>query len=382
MDKKKINFLVNFAYYGIICAIVVLFLKYGLKYVLPFILAFFINYVFKGPIILLSQKTGLNRKNSALIVLTLAVIILLVIVVLCGVKIVTSLRDVITAVPGIYSRSVEPYIQKALQWYEVTNFIEILGPTVGSILESTADSILSSLGSLVTNSSVRIVQWLTNVVSSFPSFLMTLLMTIISVFFIAFDYDNVMLFIKRQLSERQLFFLEHIKNNFFNTIVKYLASYSLIMLITLVEMSVLMVAASVPRPLTVAFLIALFDFMPIVGISTILIPWIIIDLVSGNYAQAIILLVGYIIMTVVRNIIEPKIVGDQVGIHPLLTLILMFVGLRAYGLIGMLALPVAAVVLVQLQKADIIHFYNEEEGKYTDTQEKDNNENDRIIPDN
>ena len=362
MEKKKINFLVNVAYYGIICAIIALFLKFGLPYVLPFVLAFFINYIFKSPIILLSQKTGMKRKTSALIVLTLAVVILLVIVVFCGVKIVISLRDVITAIPGIYNKSVEPYIEKALQWYEGTNFIDILGPTAGSIIESTADAILSSLGSLVTNSSVKIVQWLTNVVSSFPSFLMTLLMTIISVYFIAFDYDNVMLFIKRQLSERQLFFIEHIKNNFFNTVVKYLASYSLIMLITLVEMSVLMLVASVPRPLTIALLIALFDFMPIVGISTILIPWMLIDIVSGNYIQAIILFIGYVVMTVVRNIIEPKIVGDQVGIHPLLTLILMFVGLRTTGLIGMLALPVAAVVLVQLQKADIIHFYKEDEG--------------------
>ena len=359
MDKKKINFLVNVAYFGIICAIVFVFLKYGLQYILPFVLAFVINYIFKGPIILFSRKTGMSRKNSALIVLTLAVILLILIVVLCGIKLVTSLKDVITAVPTIYTRSVEPYIQMALQWYERTDFIDILGPTVGSILESTAEAILTSLGSLVTNSSVRIVQWLTNVLSSFPSFLMTLLMTVISVYFIAFDYDRVMHFLKKQLSRRQLFFLGHVKNNFFNTIVKYLASYSLIMLITMAEMTVLMFAASVQRAVTVAFLISLFDFMPIVGISTILIPWIIIDLVSGNYTQAVVLFIGYVVMTIVRNIIEPKIVGEQVGIHPLLTLVLMYVGLKAQGLLGMLALPVIAVVLVQLQKAEIINFYRE-----------------------
>ena len=365
--EKKVGFLVNVAYYGIICAIVILFFKYGMKYVLPFVLAFAINYLFKKPIILLSEKTKLSRKGSALIVLTLAVVILLLLVILLGVKLVTSLKDVIMAVPGVYTRSVEPYIQKILQWYEVTDFIDILGPTVGAILESTAEAILTSLGSLVTNSSVRIVQWLTNVLSSFPSFLMTLLMTVISVYFIAFDYDRVLLFIKRQFSEKQMFFLEHIKENFINTVVKYLASYSLIMLITMGEMTVLMLAASVPRPVTVAFLIALFDFMPIVGISTILIPWILIDIVSGNYVQAIILAIGYVIMTVVRNIIEPKIVGEQVGIHPLLTLILMFVGLRVNGLVTMLAFPVAAVILVQLQKADIIHFYKEEPDSEPDT---------------
>ena len=373
MDKK-VGFLVNVAYYGIICAIIVLFLKYGLKYILPFVLAFLINYLFKKPIVLFEKKTGLSRKNSALIVLTLAVILLLLLVVLCGVKVVTSLKDVITAIPGIYTGSVEPYIQKALQWYERTDFIDILGPTAGAILESTAESILTSLGSLVTNSSVRIVQWLTNVISSFPSFLMTLLMTVISVYFIAFDYDRLIHFIRLQLSKRQLFFIGHVKNNFFNTIVKYLASYSLIMLITMAEMTVLMLAARVPRAVTVAFLIALFDFMPIVGISTILIPWIVIDLFSGNYTQAVILLVGYIIMTVVRNIIEPKIVGEQVGIHPLLTLILMFVGIKLDGLIGMLGLPVIAVVLVQLQKAEIIYFYREDE-------EESGGEFDHDIPD-
>lgn len=349
------------AYFGIIFAILYVCLKYGLKYILPFVLAFAINYIFKKPITWFSEKTKLSRKNSALIVLTLAVILLILIVVLCGVKLVTSIKDVVTALPAIYTGSVEPYIQRALQWYERTDFIDILGPTAGSILENTADAILTSLGSLVTNSSVKIVQWLTNVISSFPSFLMNLLMTVISVYFIAFDYDRIIQFIRMQLNRRQLFFLEHIKTNFLNTVVKYLASYSLIMLITMAEMTVLMFAARVLRAVAVAFLIALFDFMPIVGISTILIPWIIIDLVSGNYVQAVILLIGYIIMTVVRNIIEPKIVGEQVGIHPLLTLILMYVGLETGGLITMLAFPVTAVVLVQLQKADVIHFYHDYE---------------------
>jgi len=356
---KKLKFLTNIAYYGIICAIAILFLKYGLHYVLPFILALVINYVMKTPIIKFSEKTKLSRKTSAMIVLTLAVIVLLVLLVLAGVKLVTSFKDIILAVPGIYTRSVEPYLQKLLQWYEGADYIEMLGPTIGSMLETTANSILSSLGSMVTNSSVRIVQWITNIVSSFPSLLMTFLMTVIAIYFIAFDYDRVMLFLKKQLSERQLFFLGHVKTNFFNTVIKYLGSYSLIMLITMLEMSVLMLVASVPRAITVAILIALFDFMPIVGISTILIPWIVIDAISGNYKQAIILFIGYIAITVVRNIIEPKIVGEQVGIHPVLTLVLMFVGLRAAGLIGMLMLPVTAVILVQLQKADIIHFYKE-----------------------
>ncbi len=363
MDKK-VGFLVNVAYYGIIAAIIFLFLKYGLKFVLPFVLAFAINYLFKKPIELFSDKTGLSRKYSAVIVLVLAVALLVLIIVLCGVKLVTGLKDVVTTIPGVYTRSVEPYIQMALQWYERTDFIDILGPTAGSILESTADSILTTLGSLVTNTSLKIVQWLTNVITSFPSFLMNLLMTVIAVFFIAFDYERIVKFIRGQLNRRQLFFIEHIKNNFVNTVGKYLASYLLIMLIIMVEMTILMFAAKVPRAVAVAFLIALFDFMPIVGISTVLIPWIVIDLFAGNYYQAVVLFIGYVVMTIVRNIIEPKIVGDQVGIHPLLTLILMFVGVKTGGLIGMLALPVTAVVLVQLQKADVIHFYREleEEG--------------------
>lgn len=79
-----------------------------------------------------------------------------------------------------------------------------------------------------------------------------------------------------------------------------------------------------------------------------LIPWAIIDLITGNYSRAIGILVLYAVITIIRNIIEPKIIGDQVGLPPLLTLIAMFLGLQTFGLVGLFAFPIVLIVLKNL----------------------------------
>ena len=91
-----------------------------------------------------------------------------------------------------------------------------------------------------------------------------------------------------------------------------------------------------------------------------MIPWMIIDVLTNNYKQAIILLVGFIAMQIIRQFAEPRIVGNRVGLHPVLALICMYVGLRTVGILGMFGLPITLVVLIEMQKAGLIHIYKEE----------------------
>lgn len=358
MERKK-TFLVNIAFYGIIAALIVIVFKYGMRYILPFLLAFIFAFALNEPIRWLSTKAKFSRRLSSIIIVSMAILILSALVILVGAKTAGRLKALFSALPLFYKEQIEPYLQRLAHWYEEIDFIRDLGPTIGSILESTAESIMSTLGSLVTTFSVKIVSWLTSVVTSFPSNLMNFLITVIAVYFIAGDYDNIMGFLERQFKPRTVEFIKYIKVNFFDTIGKYLISYLLILLITFGETSVLMIIARVVNPFFIAFLISIFDFLPIVGISTIFIPWIVIDLMYGNYVRAIIIAVGWIAMMVVRNIIEPKIVGTKVGMHPLVALIAMFVGLKLGGLLGMFIIPIGIVMLTQMQQADIIMFYKE-----------------------
>ena len=99
-----------------------------------------------------------------------------------------------------------------------------------------------------------------------------------------------------------------------------------------------------------ATLIAMLDILPILGTGGIMIPWAVISFVLGYTTLGIRLLIIYIIVTVVRNYVEPKIVGTQLGLHPIITLVSMFIGLRLFGFWGLFGLPVGISFLWKQKK--------------------------------
>ena len=95
----------------------------------------------------------------------------------------------------------------------------------------------------------------------------------------------------------------------------------------------------------IALLIALLDILPIIGVGTVLIPWSIIGFAIGNHKLGIGLLALFAVNSVVRELLEPRIVGKSLNIHPLLMLALIYVGYALFGLQGLLMIPVIAVLI-------------------------------------
>ena len=129
------------------------------------------------------------------------------------------------------------------------------------------------------------------------------------------------------------------------------------MFITFIELSIALSIIKIQNAVLVALLIALIDIVPILGTGTIMIPWSIIALVNGNLSMAWKTALIYIIITIVRNYIEPKIVGAGFGINPLILLLCMYVGARIFGGIGIVVLPFTIFVLKDLNDKGIIHLF-------------------------
>lgn len=150
-----------------------------------------------------------------------------------------------------------------------------------------------------------------------------------------------------------------------NTIGKYVKSYSLIFFITFFELAIGFSLLRVQNAMLLGLLVAIFDILPILGTGGVLIPWALISAVLGDKAFALGVFTLYIIIIVVRNIIEPRIVGKQIGLHPLVTLVCMFVGLKFFGVIGLFGFPIALSVLVNMDRNNIIHLFPPEEAETT-----------------
>ena len=131
-------------------------------------------------------------------------------------------------------------------------------------------------------------------------------------------------------------------------------SYALIMSITCVELCIGLSLVKIPNPVIIALCISIFDILPVLGTGGIMIPWVVLTFIQGRFARALGLLAVYITITVIRNIIEPKIVGSQLGLHPVVTLCSMFVGAQLLGVIGVFGFPIGLSLLCHLNARGVI----------------------------
>ena len=134
-------------------------------------------------------------------------------------------------------------------------------------------------------------------------------------------------------------------------------SYFLILGITFSELLIGLAILRVNRFVLIAFLIAVLDIFPVLGTGAVLVPWAIIAFIQGRIGFGIGLLVLYALITVIRQIIEPKIVGKHVGMHPIITLACMFIGTSLFGGYGLFGLPILVAIVLELNSSGAIHIF-------------------------
>ncbi|HBJ18774.1 MAG TPA: sporulation integral membrane protein YtvI, partial [Clostridiales bacterium] len=149
--------------------------------------------------------------------------------------------------------------------------------------------------------------------------------------------------VRRLLPEKIARRLIRFKDGFLYTMVRYLRSYLLIMAMTFVIMLVGFLLLRIPYALLAAIAVALLDMLPVIGVGTVLVPWSVFSLISGNTPLAVGLFLLFAANEIIRQFAEPKIVGRHLGIHPLLTLIFLYVGYALFGVLGLLLIPIATV---------------------------------------
>lgn len=216
---------------------------------------------------------------------------------------------------------------------------------------------LNSLGQQVTGLSVKVMGVLSGMASSLPAFFIRLVLMIIASFFIAMDYDALTGFCMDQMSGRTKKIFLQIKEYVVGTLFVCIRSYALIMSITFVELAVGLTLIGVEYSVVIALFIAVFDILPVLGTGGIMIPWVILEAFRGDLALAVRSLIVYVAITVIRNILEPKIVGSQIGLHPVVTLASMFLGAQLFGVIGLFGFPIGLSLLRHLNDTGTVQLF-------------------------
>ncbi|MDD4112931.1 MAG: sporulation integral membrane protein YtvI [Herbinix sp.] len=348
LEKRK-AFILNVIYIILILGLGYIVIKYLLPLLMPFIIGLIIAVLFRRIIDFIDKKTRIKRSIIAILILIIFYGVLVLILSVIGAKVFTFVKDVFGQLPDLYRYTIEPALEKI-----TNNFIDQF-PDVKPYIEEFVLNISDTIFSFVKDASSTVISTITGLAGKLPSLLIKLIFTIVSSFFFTIDYYKISDFLMRQFVGERRKIVVRLKDNGIGTIAKFIKAYTAIISVTFLELSIGFWILRIPNPFLFGAMIAVIDVLPILGTGAVLLPWAIIALILGNTKLGIGMFILYIIITAVRQTIEPKIVGQQIGLHPIITLILMYVGAQLMGVLGLLLLPVIATIIKTLNDEGTIH---------------------------
>ena len=250
-------------------------------------------------------------------------------------------------------------VTDSLSWLneKIYNYISSAPDGVREYLESALENIMLHIKELPGELSGTALKYLTQLAAHMPKILVFTATYGVGTIFISSRYTEVKSFILRQIPEKYRSKTASIKTGILGTIVKWLKAQLMLMGITFLELTAGFVLLRIPHPLLIAALTAIIDAFPVLGVGTVLIPWAVFQLITGNTTLALGLVILYAAITMIRSLLEPKLVSGQLGLHPVATLLAIYIGFSSIGIAGMILFPVGLIILKQLNDEGVVKLW-------------------------
>ncbi|MDO4379970.1 MAG: sporulation integral membrane protein YtvI [Clostridia bacterium] len=378
--EKRRKAIINVLYFAMIVAILVLIMRYALSVCLPFVIAFIVAAILQRPKRFLVKKTPLKNGASAGICVLLSIVIIVALVSLIGVRIFDEVKGFASYI-GAKLQNLDEVVNNIESW--LVNLVASLPEFIGKTLKESVTELFSDIRQYMAGESDKIssaissglgenfsLSWITGPLSGVistakqvPTILLSVVISIVACCFMTSEFDEVKAFIVCQFPESRRKDLSRAKSILRSSLGKMGKAYLLIMLVTFIEVSVgltilkLLKVYSSSYIMVIAAVTAIVDILPVLGTGTVLIPWALYSLITGNIGMGIGLLVLYAAITVIRQIIEPKLVAGQLGLSPIVTIAALYFGLKVFGVLGMFVTPILIIMLKLLNDEGIIKLW-------------------------
>lgn len=385
-DKKR-KFIVDIAYIVVLALILVLFLNYAFYPLLPIFIALIVALVLQRPMKFLNKKLKIPKAIIALVLVIVVLALICFVVYIIGEKVVdeaislvefikTYVTDydwierrvwnVVHALPNFAQESVNDGVSEVLKNLKIAMENDAASGeytiTISSIdFSGITDKLTSGISSGVSG--------VISTAKHIPSILVAIIIGLILCVFMTIEYDDVIDIIKRLLSEENAERFDAIRRVMKQSVGSLAKAYAVICTLTFVELTIgltVLKAMGIFNGnylIIIALITAILDILPVLGIGTVMWPWMAISLVSGNTEMLIGLFIIYAIISVIRHIIEPKLISDTMDLPAALTLSIMYVGLKFFGVLGMFAFILILYCVVALNKEGIIHLTRPPKGE-------------------
>lgn len=340
-ENKHSRFFFTIIYVALALFALWLIFNYAIGWLAPFIIAFIVSRIIERPIKLFKEKLRFPRPLAAGLFTILFYGII-------GTVLYFAVSGLVKELIVLFEKLRNLDINMLVERLNAT-FVDVLSRLpleTQDFIYSNVEGWLSNLVSALQNLIGPVVSSATDVATAMPSILLFVIATIVSTYFFSCDYDVLRAKVASVAPMKWRIRYRQTRTQISDTLVSYLRALLVLISITFVELAIGLAVLRIPNSFLLAAIIAIIDALPILGTGWVLGPWAIVSLFAKDYFRAIGLTVIYGVVLVVRNMIEPKIVGKHIGLPPLITLMAMYVGLKLFGIIGMF-MPIPLALLKQ-----------------------------------
>ena len=321
-----------------------------LVYFMPFVIAAIIALIANPVVRFLEKKVKIVRKAGTAFVIILVIALIVLLGYLIIGKIVDEIINLVTAAPDIWKRT-EETLKSAMGVYNV--YLNKMPKSVQDWMNDSTASMGTGLSDWLSGLGEPVAKMTSSLAQNVPLVIIGIIMAILASYSFLAERDYIIRLMRKVLPKQFIRRWNIVFSSMKGAVGGYFKAQFKIMSVVYVILLIGLIILKVDNALLIALIIALLDFLPFFGTGTVMVPWAIIAAFNGEYRLAVGLIITWGVSQLVRQLIQPKLVGDSIGLNPIPTLILLYVGFRAFGAAGLiLAVPVGVIVL-NLYKAGI-----------------------------
>ena len=333
--------------------LIILMTYLGIKlafFYMPFLIAFVISLIIEPAVRYLMKKMNLTRKMSAIIIFIIFFSILIGMIAWGIVSLISESTNLLQAL-NIYIDKAYTQVQEIIGKLEINKIS--FSNNVLNIMDNASREILLKISTWLTSFLTNLI----NVITSIPTISIYTIITILALYFICTDKIYILDFMEQHFPKKWVQkVLTHIKE-ISRSLGGYLKAEAILILVSFF-ISVIglylfkFIGMNIQYPLLIALGIGFVDALPILGSGSVMVPWAVISSLNGDVRLGIAIIILWIIMSLIRQLLEPRIVSGKIGIHPIFTLIAMYTGFKIIGVMGMLLGPIVLIIFKSIIKLE------------------------------
>lgn len=353
LNRSFLHKLKNNIIFFIIYLVLFLFLVKTFGYIAPFfiggLLAFIISPISKK----LERKFRINKGISTLFLSLLGVAL---VIFLTSFALIKGSQQLVNLLNNINSSNYSYLASIINKWMnDLSKYADYFqGLSSHNLHNLNVQELVSTYGENIANVAKAMLSKIINLATSLPTLILIIITLFMSTYFIAKDFDKIGNSFLNIFTDETKIKVRRVKREILNSIKGYIKAYAILMSITFLVIWISFSIFRVPYGLTLGIIGALLDLIPFLGIVVIFVPVIIYYFVIKNYVVSIGISIVFIALSILRQILEPKLVSANVGISPLMTIIAIFVGIQVAGILGIIFCLGLLVMHDILKKVDIL----------------------------